>query len=76
MPGILNDFRYAARTLRRTPGFAFVAAGTIAVGISATTVVFSLIATLLLEPLPVADPDRLVVVDERHQGGTENGSRL
>jgi predicted permease len=71
MPGILRDFRYAARTLRRTPGFALVAVGTIAVGISATTVVFSLIVTLLLNPLPVAQPDRLVVVDEMHRGGTE-----
>jgi predicted permease len=71
MTGLLHDLRYAARTWRKNPGFTLVAAGTIAVGISATTVVFSLISTLLLTPLPVPAPDRLVVVDERHQGAQE-----
>ncbi|MEX2660491.1 MAG: ABC transporter permease [Vicinamibacterales bacterium] len=75
---MLHDFRYAVRNLRRNRGFALVAAGTIAVGISATTVVFSLIVTLLLKPLPVAQPDRLVIVDEMHRGLTERamGSTL
>ncbi len=71
MTGLLHDLRYALRTMRRAPGFSAVAAATIAVGISATTVVFSLIAALILNPLPVHDPDRLVIVDEIHRGGTE-----
>jgi predicted permease len=71
MTGLLHDLRYAVRTWRKNPGFTLVAAGTIAVGISATTVVFSLISTLLLTPLPVPNPDRLVVVDERHEGSEE-----
>jgi len=71
MHNLLRDLRYALRTLRRTPGFFVVAGATIAIGISATTVVFSLVTALLLTPLPVQDPSRLVVVDEVHRGGTE-----
>jgi predicted permease len=71
MTGVLHDLRYAVRTWRKAPGFTLVAAATIAVGISATTVVFSLIVTLLINRLPVPDPGRLVVVDERHQGPQE-----
>jgi putative ABC transport system permease protein len=70
METLFHDLRYAVRTWRRTPGFSIVAIATIALGISATTTVFSLIAALLLNPLPVPDPDRLVVVDEIHRGGT------
>jgi putative ABC transport system permease protein len=71
MTGLLHDLRYAVRSWRKNPGFTAVAAATIAVGIAATTAVFSLIVTLLINPLAVPDPDRLVVVDERHKGGQE-----
>jgi predicted permease len=71
MTGLYHDLRYAVRTWRKNAGFTAIAGATIAVGISATTVVFSLITTLLLNPLPVPRPDQLVVVDERHQGAQE-----
>jgi predicted permease len=71
MTGLLHDLRYALRSWRKNPGFTAVAATTIAVGIAATTAVFSLIVTLLLNPLAVPDPGRLVVIDERHQGAQE-----
>jgi predicted permease len=71
MSDLLRDLIYAARTMRARPGFTAAAAATIAVGVCATTVVFSLVATLLLNPLPVPEPDGLVVVDEIHRGGTE-----
>lgn len=59
--------RQAARGLLRDPGYAIVAAVTLAVGISATTVVFALINGLLLTPLPLPEPDRLVEVGERER---------
>ena len=56
------DVVYAARTLRRTPAFAVAAIVSLALGIGANTFVFSVVNKLLLEPLPVADPDCVVFV--------------
>jgi predicted permease len=57
-----RDFRYALRTLRQKPGFAAVALSTLALGIGATTVMFTVINGVLLKPLPFPDPSRLVAV--------------
>lgn len=65
----MHDIRYTLRTLGRNRGFAAVAVLTLGIGIGATTVVFSLVNGLLLRPLPVAEPDRLVVVNELRRGG-------
>ncbi len=60
MANLTQDFRYAIRQLRRSPAFFLVAVLLIAVGIAATTQIFTLIDAVLLRPLPVRDPQNLV----------------
>jgi len=70
---LVQDLRYALRTLRRAPGFALVAVLVLAIGIGATTAMFSLVDTMLVRGLPYAEADRLVVLigNVQRAGGVE-----
>ena len=64
LESLLADIRFGARTLRKSRGFTAAAVLTLGLGIGATTAIFSVIHSVLLKPLPMADPARVVMVRE------------
>jgi putative ABC transport system permease protein len=71
-----RDLRYAVRSLARNGSFTFAAVITLALGVGVTTAVFSVVNTVLLQPLPYRDSDRLVRVVERAAPRTAGGPLL
>ncbi len=78
MAAILRDLIYSLRTLRKSPVFLAVALLSLALGIGANTAIFTLIHQLVLQPLPVHDPEQLVMLAGRgrHYGGNNGPERL
>lgn len=64
---VVQDVRYALRTLRRNPAFAAIGIFSLALGIGASTAAFSLFNAVMLRPLPVSEPDRLVVLQPQRR---------
>jgi predicted permease len=75
---LVFDLKYAVRMLRRSPGFAFVAIATMALGIGATTAIYSVIDATLLHPLPYPNPSELIHVqdDLPGTGATDVGTSI
>jgi putative ABC transport system permease protein len=71
MSGFIQDLRYGTRALMRSSGFAVVAAATLALGIAAATIVYSLVDGILVRPLPIHEPDRVVLARELTPQGVD-----
>lgn len=81
METILQDVRVALRAFRRSPGFAFTAIATLALGIGATTAIFTALSAVLLKPLPYPNPDdlyslRTALTDGRVTTGLLSGGEI
>src|SRR5690348_4392516 len=63
---LIQDVRYAVRTLARNPAFAAIAVIALGLGIGANTAIFSVVNSILLRPLPFKDPDRLMMIWEKN----------
>ena len=66
-----QDLRFAIRQLRKSPGFAITALVTLALGLGATTAIFTVVDGVLLTPLPYPHPQRILEISSRYQGGPD-----
>src|SRR6476646_4189526 len=74
METLIKDIRYGVRSFLKRPGFLFIAISTLALGIGATTAMFTVVNSVLLRPLNFPEPDRVVQFQgfNQRQGITES----
>src|SRR5437867_9598594 len=73
MENLIADLRYAARTLVKTPAFLLVSVMTLALGIGGNIAIFTLVQSVLLQPLPFPQPERLVRIFDDRAGARDVG---
>src|SRR5260370_38490582 len=74
MSGIFHDLRYTLRQLRKSPGFTAVAVVTLALGIGATTAIYTVLYATVLAPMPYPNAEQLVMVWSKLDGGRNPAS--
>src|SRR6185312_11907808 len=76
MDSLASDFRYAARELRRRPGFAATAVLSLALGVGATSAVFSVVYAVLIDPFPYTGADRMMQLVLKDKSGADRYTGL